>query len=258
MNITPEELDERRELLVLAKAEHQAIKEARQKGEPIPATPAIDALHKEHENMTTTKKATKTTGEGRTKGRTDIRYFHDGRSMPESHKHKLSTVAYFYSSNLKGGVKRIGTAEFIAVLKELGVSDPGQPGWMVKLPNGITIECRVDGEASEFTGPKGEKRPTSKASKRQGQKIPESLKAGLEVLADEPSTSSSRAKADVVPNPKPAASKVSKSARAAAVKAANPKKAPAAKKPAAKKQPTKKATTAKSSPGPRSVARLLP
>lgn len=88
----------------------------------------------------------------RSKGRTDIRYFHDGRSMPESHKHKLSTVAYFYSKDLVRGSTRASTKQFIDVLAKAGVADPGAPGWMAKLPNGITIECRVDGEPSQYKG----------------------------------------------------------------------------------------------------------
>lgn len=224
---TPEEIAERRELLERAKAEHLAIKEARQKGEPIPATPAIDELQGRHENMTSTSKP-KTAGEGRSKGRTDIRYFHDGRSMPESHKHKLSTVAYFYSGNLAAGTKRIGTKQFIDELAKVGVEHPGEPGWMVKLPNGITIECRLEGEASQFTA---EGKPAKPAGTVKKQTPGDKRRA-----AAANGSSSARAKKDVKPNPKKATAKKA-----------------TARKPAAKKTPAKVA--AKST---RSLKALLP
>lgn len=90
----------------------------------------------------------------RIKGRTDVRYFHDGASMPESHKHKLSTLAYFHSRDLDtASPARISTKAFAEILRGLGVDDPTQPGWLVKLPNGITVECRLDGEPSSYDGP---------------------------------------------------------------------------------------------------------
>lgn len=113
----------------------------------------------------------------RTKGRTDIRYFHDGMSMSEGHKHKLSTVAYFYSHDLDPkSPARLGTSDFIAALAKAGVKDPGAPGWMVKLPNGITIECRLDKEKSQFAGTPVARKATgatkATAKKSTGPKLP--------------------------------------------------------------------------------------
>lgn len=212
--------------------------------------------------MTSTTK-TKTATSGRSKGRADIRYFHDGRSMSETHKHKLSTLAYFHSHDIVAGSQaRLSTKQFIAELAKLGVKDPGEPGWMVKLPNGVTVECRVDGEKSAYDGPAPTKKAASKskatkATKGNG-KVPDSLKAGLAVLDDKPAkpvgtvkkqtpgakaraaaaaTSSERAKADVKPNPKKKSP-----AKATTKKAAAPKRAPA-KKTVAAARAIRKTTT---------------
>lgn len=137
-------------LVHYAKLDWADAQRARKQGEPIPATPFHDELTRRNEVRNSTKKSDKKGA--RTPARTDIRYFHDGRSMPESHRHKLSTVAYFYSKDLVGSAPRCSTKDFVAALKKAGIADPTQPGWMVELPNGITIECRVDGEKSEFAG----------------------------------------------------------------------------------------------------------
>ena len=150
-------------LIDAAKAEFKLIQQASKNGEPIPATPARDEVTRRNADMTsTTKTKSKKAGGGdRIKGRTDIRFFHDGMSMSEGHKHKLSTVAYFHSFDLDGDKPRVGTKEFAAVLAKLGVKDPTEPGWMVKLPNGVTIECRKENEKSQF---KGERVTRSKMS----------------------------------------------------------------------------------------------
>lgn len=168
----------RLDLLQKARQDHRDLKAAKQSGEPIPATPFLDELHRRYEDMTSTRKTTTAT-EGRTKGRTDIRYFHDGRSMSETHKHKLSTLAYFHSHDLKAATPtRLSTKEFVAVLKLAGVVDPGEPGWMVKLPNGITVECRTEGEPSQFKGeaPARKRSSTKATAKPKADKVPASLK----------------------------------------------------------------------------------
>lgn len=217
----------------LAKEQHAARKEARANGEPDPATPAIEELTRRQTEMTSTRKAKNATGT-RTKGRTDIRYFHDGRSMSEGHKSKLSTVAYFHSFDLDGTKPRLGTADFVAALKKAGVTDPSAPGWMVKLPNGVTIECRKDGDASQFKGEPVTRRAKATATKKaRTDRVKEAAKP----------TGTTAKKAVASPAKKPTA-KTGKAARAAAVKAANPTK-PRQVTPIPKGQPVKKAAPKK-------------
>lgn len=113
--------------------------------------------------MTTTEQTTTEAKPARAKARTDITYWHDGRPMPGSHSHKLSTLAYFHSHDLDAHTpKRVPTKRFVAILFDAGVEKPYEPGWIVKLDNGITFECRIDGEASEYSGPVKAKKATAK------------------------------------------------------------------------------------------------
>lgn len=221
---------------------------------------------------------------GRVKARTDITYWHDGRPMPGNHSHKLSTLAYFHSGNISDDKPtRLSTKEFVAVLASLGVLEAGQPGWMVELPNGITVECRLDGEKSEYSGPvaprkstsskasKSAKKSTKSTAKRNGStrsssKIPPSMKAGLDLLKDA--------------LPEKSTAKKATAKKSTAKKAAPAKKATAARKSTAKRTapamatsssdrakegvaPRPKKSTGSSSkpvgePGPRSLSSLLP
>lgn len=150
--IEAHDADELAALAATARKEHAACKEARAAGKELPLTPATDEIQRRYSEMTTTRKPKAATSSApRTKGRTDIVYFHDGKPMPGSHAHKLSTLAYFHSKNLVAGCDaRCSTKEFVNVLAGLGVDNPGEPGWSVELPNGITVECRLAGEASTF------------------------------------------------------------------------------------------------------------
>lgn len=170
----------------------------------------------------------KATTATRTKGRTDIRYFHDGLSLSEGHRAKLSTLAYFYSFDLDTkSPARLGTKDFTAALAKAGVVDPGAPGWMVKLPNGVTVECRLENEKSQFSGTPAARKSASKApakatgavKKAAGPSNPAgraradaraskaSKKAPAKNAAAKKGTSSARAKAQVTPIPKNAAAK---------------------------------------------------
>lgn len=141
--------------------------------------------------MTTTEAPT-----GRTKARTDITYYHDGRPMPGSHKHKLSTLAYFHSGGIDpltclpspSAPKRLATKQFVTVLEGLGVADPGAPGWMVTLPNGVTVECRADGEKAEFDGPA----PTRKSSTATKATTPTPRNAKGQIQSKKPAKSAAR------------------------------------------------------------------
>jgi hypothetical protein len=185
----PASLD-RIDLLAAATADHNAAKAARATGQPIPATPYLDELQRRHADMTTTKPA-ETAGPKRRKATADVRYFHDGRSMPESHKAKLSTLAYFHTAGISSpDSKRLTTAEFVDVLVGLGVAAPTEPGWMVKLPNGKTVECRLEGETAQFETPaapdpaKPEKvTAPAKARTKKSADLPESLVEGANLLA---------------------------------------------------------------------------
>lgn len=183
------DVDELAALAAEARKEHAACKEARAAGKELPLTPATDEIQRRYSEMTTTKKPKAASeSSGRTKGRTDIVYFHDGKPMPGSHAHKLSTLAYFHSRNLVAGCDaRCSTKEFVNVLAGLGVENPGEPGWIVALPNGITVECRVAGEPSTFAskpdtnGSKASKPATkapSKPSKRVTKQTPGSKARG--------------------------------------------------------------------------------
>jgi hypothetical protein len=222
----------RLDLLSKARQDHRDLKAAKQSGAPIPATPALDELHRRYEDMTSTRKTTKAT-EGRTKGRTDIRYFHDGRSMSETHKHKLSTLAYFHSHDLvTGSSARCSTKQFIAELAKLGVTDPGQPGWMVKLPNGVTVECRKDGDASQFKGEAPARKSASKPSAKPA--------ASSKPVAKKTTGTTTGASKPSKPKGKVAKQTPGAKARAAASKQVNP----IPKKSTAKKSAPKKTVAA--------------
>lgn len=164
----------------------------------------------------------------RVKARTDIRYFHDGRSMSEGHKSKLSTVAYFYSGNIDGTKPRLSTKEFTAVLAKLGITEPGQPGWMIELPNGITIECRLDKEKSQFKGePKARAAKTTAPTKK--------------ATASRKASTTKPAAKKAVKGPKEPAGRTRADARSRQVTPI-PKKGQGAKKTTAKKAVAVKAT----------------
>lgn len=226
------DVDELAALAAEARKEHAACKEARAAGKELPHTPATDEIQRRYSEMTNTRKPkVQSEGSGRTKGRTDIVYFHDGKPMPGSHAHKLSTLAYFHSRNLVAGCDaRCSTKEFVNVLVGLGVENPGEPGWIVELPNGITVECRVAGEASAFVAdvkPSAQMtaaRATAKARTKAA--LPESLKAGAELVkapskprgkvAKQTPGGKARAARQVTPLPKKSPAKASKRTRKSA------------------------------------------
>lgn len=128
------------ELWLKASAEDKAAKAAKKAGEPIPATPHLDELRRRKE-----------TGEGDPPKanarpvRVKCRLYHDGHPMPDS-QNSLSSVAYYYTKAIDGDAPRVSTDRLIALLAEKGVADPRGSSWDVKLPNGITLSSRVDGD----------------------------------------------------------------------------------------------------------------
>jgi hypothetical protein len=72
-----------------------------------------------------------------------VRYLHDGQPMPDS-QNKLSSVAWYHTRNVVAGQRRIPAGDLAALLAKAGVADPKQPGWSVKLPNGVEISAVVD------------------------------------------------------------------------------------------------------------------
>lgn len=131
----------------------------------------------------------------RAKGRTDITYYHDGKAMPGTHKHKLSTLAYFHS-----GTPRLSTKDFTEALKALGVDNPAEPGWIVKLPHGTTVECRLDGEPSTYDGPAPARKATPRNEKGQIQAKP--AKPRSSVKKQTPGAKAKKATKQVTPIPK--------------------------------------------------------
>lgn len=127
------------ELWLKASAEDKAAKAAKKAGEPIPATPHLDELHRRKESgETEPPKAGKVS-------RVKCRLYHDGHPMPDS-QNSLSSVAYYYTKTIDGDAPRVSTDRLIALLVEKGVTDPRGTSWDVKLPNGITLSSRVDGD----------------------------------------------------------------------------------------------------------------
>lgn len=81
--------------------------------------------------------------DGPVPARPAVRFFHDGKPMPDS-QNKLASVAYQFTKGIGGAdVKRIGTADLVALLAKAGITDPAGSAWEHTLPNGVKIEARV-------------------------------------------------------------------------------------------------------------------
>lgn len=107
-----------------------------------------------------------------TKTRTEITYFHDGKPVAEVHAN-VGHIASLYTKGWQADLPRVSAGVLREFLAKHGVADPKAPGWMVKLPNGVTIECRNDGEASRFAGaPKAKNAAARPAPKKSVKKAP--------------------------------------------------------------------------------------
>lgn len=96
-----------------------------------PKTPTLDAMNEQLANGGRTVRTSRATGERKPK--VTVRFFHDGRPMPDS-QNKLSSVAWYFTKGIGGkNVERIGVDELKKVLAKAGVSEPTTTHWSVKL-----------------------------------------------------------------------------------------------------------------------------
>lgn len=82
-----------------------------------------------------------------------IRFFHDGRPMPDS-QNSISSLAYYFTRDIEGEAPRISTAALVDILtKESGKSDLRSSSWDVTLPNGVALAARVAGDKTPVAKP---------------------------------------------------------------------------------------------------------
>lgn len=230
-----------------AKFDHADRKAAIDAGEPIPATPFHDELVRRNEVRNSTKAQKKTGGGGTKKTAADIRYLHDGKPMSDA-QNKLSSVAWFHTRGIDPKHDRLGVAELVAILAKLGVSDPRSPGWMAKLSNGVTLEARKNGEASQFKGEPA-KRTTSTTKK-----------ATTKKATAKKSTPTKRTPAKATNATKKTPGQKAREAKATTTRMVTPLPKKSAAKSTAKKSNAAARTTrrtSKTSPGPKSLTSLL-
>lgn len=134
-----------------AKAEHKALAASKKAGEPLPATPNLDALNAEH--APGRPKAKK---ERKPRQRTEVKvrfmrgpFVDDLRPMPDS-QNKLSSVAYYHTRGVKAwndldeSLPRCTTETLRAILAHHGVEQPEQqPFEPIMLPNGTWLAAEA-------------------------------------------------------------------------------------------------------------------
>lgn len=138
----------RLDLYEKAKGDHKAMQQARAAGQPLPATPALNELHRRQKDMTSTTKTKAKTTSG---PRVAVQFICNGRVMPDN-QNRLSSVAYQYTNGVKDGTPRISSADLKALLTKIGVGDLRTPPWTATLPNGAFIECVAPGTKTAFIG----------------------------------------------------------------------------------------------------------
>lgn len=134
--------------IAAAKSEAAALKayEREQKGDR-PATPNLDAMNAAYDPQSgraakTRARKPRADKPARTITTPGLRWYHDGKPMPDS-QNKLSSVAWYYTKGVgHADSPRLSSGEFKALLAKSGIADPGAE-FTLKLSNGITISTMI-------------------------------------------------------------------------------------------------------------------
>lgn len=95
----------------------------------------------------------------------NLRYFRNGKPMSDVHN-QLGHIASMHTKGIEADKPRIPAAQLVSILADLGVTEPREPGWMVDLPNGVTLEARAEGEPSQYQGEVAPSRPRKPAASK--------------------------------------------------------------------------------------------
>ena len=144
--VVPALLDDPKARDAAALDESRALREAKRKGLPIPPTPNLDAVNAAYERGedAATRRATKAGTRGRPKVDVLVRFFRNGKPMPDS-QNKLSSVAYYHTAKIQDDAPRISTGDLREMLEDLaGTRLLESEAWgPVTLPNGVVLHAET-------------------------------------------------------------------------------------------------------------------
>jgi hypothetical protein len=117
-----------------------------------PVTPNLDALEAERAAIprtTTGAKAVATkaptpAGTGKARQADGIRFYRNGKPMPDS-QNKLSSVAYQATKGMGSDGGRLSTAALTDLLHQAGIAHPESSAWEHTLANGVIIAATMPG-----------------------------------------------------------------------------------------------------------------
>lgn len=151
-----------------AEAEAAALKEW--KKNPTGERPATPTLDKMNESTATNRRSNRsTTRTPREKRDVTVRFFHDGRPMPDS-QNKFSSLAWFFTKGVDGDSERVSTEALRSLVVKANEGLDGanveQAEWSITLSNGITLRAVTKGAKADRLVDKFESEQADRRSKR--------------------------------------------------------------------------------------------
>lgn len=143
--VVPVLLDDPRAREAAAMDEARALRNAKRKGLPLPATPNLDAVNEAYQRGedAAARRATGAT-RGRPKTEVLVRFFRNAKPMPDT-QNKLSSVAYYHTAKIQGDAPRISTSDLREMLEDLTGTRllESEPWGPVTLPNGVVLHAEA-------------------------------------------------------------------------------------------------------------------